>query len=336
MKIQRLFIYPVKSLQPVEVSTAEITNEGLRFDRQYILAKPPNERSNGIAEHITIKNNYRLGPFHTSIDKTWSKLRIVHTLAQDNTTLTVPLTPSPLTLLNAKVYQVSIFGTCAPGIDMGKDASNYFSQHLGQPVMMLYIGGNGQREIPGSVYSQKSISPSLTIAVNEKLQPQKLRFADAAPLLITSTASEEDARCRLPPSARGEDLIIRLRPNIHVDVGTEQDPWDEDFWSMLTIRCQTDRAQEVSVRCLFKTVRCLSLNIDLTKGGMIATNRQLYGLLAKDRRVNEKAPHKPVFGQYACAGPCGAVLRVGDEVEVVDTLSRLGTPATPATPTTPG
>ncbi|KAI7098111.1 hypothetical protein KC343_g22640, partial [Hortaea werneckii] len=33
MKIQRLFIYPVKSLRPVEVKSAEITNEGLRFDR---------------------------------------------------------------------------------------------------------------------------------------------------------------------------------------------------------------------------------------------------------------------------------------------------------------
>ncbi|KAI7684553.1 hypothetical protein KC353_g21141, partial [Hortaea werneckii] len=30
MKIQRLFIYPVKSLRPVEVKSAEITNEGLR------------------------------------------------------------------------------------------------------------------------------------------------------------------------------------------------------------------------------------------------------------------------------------------------------------------
>jgi hypothetical protein len=80
--------------------------------------------------------------------------------------------------------------------------------------------------------------------------------------------------------------------------------------------------QEVSIRCLFRTVRCLCLNADLTKGGMIAINRQLYGSLAKDGRVNEKFPSqscrlsqifssprltqypdKPVFSQYACAGP---------------------------------
>lgn len=39
---------------------------------------------------------------------------------------------------------------------------------------------------------------------------------------------------------------------------------------------------------------------------------------------------KPVFGQYACAGPSGAVLRVGDEVEVTERLtSRSVTPMSP-------
>ena len=117
---------------------------------------------------------------------------------------------------------------------------------------------------------------------------------------------------------------------------------------MLTIRSQVDRAQEVSVRCLFRTVRCLSLNVDLEKGGMIATNRQLYGLLARDRRTNDKFPReylslarflfrllandridKPVFGQYACAGPSGALLRVDDEVEVIERVSRASTPISP-------
>ena len=44
---------------------------------------------------------------------------------------------------------------------------------------------------------------------------------------------------------------------------------------------------------------------------------------------------KPVFGQYACAGPSGAVLRVGDEVEVTERISRNNTPSqSPITPAT--
>nr|POE56693.1 mitochondrial amidoxime reducing component 2 [Quercus suber] len=319
MKIQRVYV-------------TEITNEGLRFDRQYVLVKPPRSETGGLAEHITIKWNFQLGLFHTAIDNSWSKLTVTHLQADDeHAILTLPLTPSPLSLLTANVFEVSIFGTKAPGIDMGDNAAHYFTHHLGFPTRLLYIGGNGQRDIPGSVYIPRHYR-ALSIAVNSNLQPQKLRFADAAPLLITTTASEEDARRRLPPSARGEDVIVRFRPNIHVDVGHEYPPYDEDGWGMLAIRSQTDQNQEVTVRCLYRTVRCLSLNVDLSKGGMITTNRQLYGLLARDRRTNENHPHKPVFGQYACAGPSGALLRVGDEVAITERVSNPPTPMTPESP----
>lgn len=305
------------------------------------------------------------------IDQSWAKLTITHVHAEERAAVTVPLTPSPVSLFNADVFHVSIFGTKAQGIDMGTEASEYFSHHLGKPVRLLYIGGNGQREIPGAVFMPKHKYRALSIAVNDKLQPQRVRFADAAPLLITSSASEEDARQRLPPSARGEDLIVRFRPNIHVDVGGEVEPYDEDRWDLLTIRSKMDSAQEVSVRCLFRTVRCLSLNADLAKGSMITTNRQLYGLLAKDRRVNELFPReiifilislfllfalpraneraskltnvhsfilhadKPVFGQYACAGPSGAVLRVGDHVEVSGRVDHPISPMSAGSPITP-
>lgn len=38
---------------------------------------------------------------------------------------------------------------------------------------------------------------------------------------------------------------------------------------------------------------------------------------------------KPVFGQYACAGPSGALLRVGDEVHVTERVSFANTPISP-------
>ena len=283
----------MKSLGPVEVDAAEITNEGLRFDRQYVLVKLP-KTPGGLAEHITIKSYFHLGLFKTKIDKSWSKLTITHMSAKENPTITIPLTPSPLGLFGATTYPVSIFGTKAIGIDMGEKIASFFSQHMEMPLRVLYIGGTGHREIPGAAFVPKHFE-SLVISANDKLQPQRIRFADAAPLLITSTASEEDARRRLPPVARGEDVIVRFRPNLHVDVGSEEKPYGEDSWHMLAIRSQTDPAQEVSVRCLFRTTRCLSLNADLSKGGMVATPQQLYGLLMKDRRVNEKFPRKHAY-----------------------------------------
>lgn len=218
---------------------------------------------------------------------------------------------------------------------MGDEASSYFTEHLGFEVRLLYIGGNGQRAIPGATNMFRRYG-AISAAAMDIFQPQRLRFADAAPLLVTTTASEEDARRRLPMAHRNEDVIIRFRPNIHIEVGQSGEAYDEDYWTLLSIRSKGDQGQEVSVQCLFRTVRCLSLNADLQNGTMIAAPRQLYGLLARDRRVNDKFPSefvllmpqctlirltilsdKPVFGQYACAGPSGAVLRIGDEVEVV-------------------
>jgi hypothetical protein len=107
-------------------------------------------------------------------------------------------------------------------------------------------------------------------------------------------------------------------------------PYDEDDWSLIVIRAESG---SVFVKCLFKTVRCLSLNVDIEKGAMAERERQLYGLLARDRRVNDAFPRKflsslshcrlnetdrPVFGQYAFAGPSGRILRVGDRVEVIE------------------
>jgi uncharacterized protein len=133
---------------------------------------------------------------------------------------------------------------------------------------------------------------ALSLALRQGMQPQRIRFADAAPLLITSTASQQEARSRLPKDHQGEDLILRLRPNIHIDVKSLVAPFDEDEWESLFVRPRDAGSPEVTIRCIFRCVRCLSLNADPDTGRMISRDRQLYGLLAKDRRVNELFPRK--------------------------------------------
>lgn len=70
LQIQRLFIYPIKSLKPVEVQQVEITNEGLRFDRSFVLVYPP-EDGELVAKHLTIKRVYQLALFQPEIDPSW-------------------------------------------------------------------------------------------------------------------------------------------------------------------------------------------------------------------------------------------------------------------------
>lgn len=194
--------------------------------------------------------------------------------------------------MEAKTYQVSVFGTTSEGVDMGSEAATFFSNHLNQPVRLLYIAGFGRREIPGAAYVRGQMN-ALSLRLHQSSsQPQRLRFADAAPLLVTSTASETDARLRLPHENQFEDVILRFRPNIHIEVDDNIRAYDEDLWKMLLIRGNPSKTQTVMVKCIFKCVRCLSLNVDFDTGGVVTTKRQMYGLLAKDRRVNRNFPRK--------------------------------------------
>lgn len=273
----------------MEVSLADITSEGFRFDRQYVVVKAPTGASSEPVEHLTIKTTFRLGLFQPIINDDWSELTIRCKLAESDHSITMPLTPSPLACLKAESRTVSIFGTAAQGVDMGDGPAAFFTKHLGISSRLLFISGNGRREIPGIAYIPKQLT-SLTVHAGRDPQPQRIRFADAAPFLVTSTASEDEVKSRLPEDERDEDIILRLRPNIHIDVGKDIVPFDEDDWRELVVTSASDEKQQATIRCVFTCPRCLSLNVDLGTGTRAPRERQLYGLLAKDRRVNTAFP----------------------------------------------
>ncbi|MBE3045574.1 MOSC domain-containing protein [Candidatus Bathyarchaeota archaeon] len=273
---------------------AEITSEGFRFDRQYILIKTPENGPGDLAEHLTIKRLFTLALFQPSIHDNWSRLTIRHTTAQPESSITIPLTPSPLYCAQSISYTVSIFGTVATGIDMGDELAAFFGGHLGLNVRMLFIGGDGCREIPGAAFLA-SHAAALPSWPGGAAPAQRIRFADAAPFLITTSASEDEARSRLPRSSQSEDVIVRFRPNIHIAVDGDTPPFDEDDWKELAVFSGAGDTRKATIHCIFRTARCLSLNADLKTGRAACRNQQLYGLLAQDRRVNSVFPrkHKP-------------------------------------------
>ncbi|KAG7425052.1 Mitochondrial amidoxime-reducing component 1 [Fusarium oxysporum f. sp. raphani] len=306
MEIQRLFIYPIKSLLPVEVTYAEVTSEGFRFDRQYILIKEPDDHSSRVAEHLTIKKTFALALFQPYIHDDWSTLTVRHTKVEPESSITIPLTPSPLCCFQSRTYIVNIAGTSATGIDMGEVPASFFSKHLGQSIRLLFIGGDGSRTVPGT----SDLEPGIT-------KPgQRVRFADAAPFLLTSSSSEYEARSRLPFSCQTDDIIVRLRPNIHIAVGDDIPAFDEDHWRQLVVTSSYDGNSKAFICCMSQTTRCLSLNADLETGGGVSREKQLFGLLARDRRVLGTSPNRPVFGRYAYVIPVGITLRIRDKVTI--------------------
>lgn len=232
--------------------------------------------------------------------------------------MSVPLQPSHEDLESTTIYTVDLFGTQATGFDMGEEIATFFSKHLKQPARLIYIGRNGFRAVPLPSLIPRKPSKIPWLTGNEG-HAQQIRFNDAAPLLITTTTSEEETRTRLPQEYRDEDVLIRFRTNIHVDVSGVADfsAYEEDSWKKLIIISESSSAR-VDVDVVFRTPRCQSLNVDFETGGLLPTDRQLYKLLTKDRRVNPSFPSKPCFGVYGFAAPSGTTLSVGDEVQVVE------------------
>ncbi|KAJ9608808.1 hypothetical protein H2200_006579 [Cladophialophora chaetospira] len=357
MHIQRLFIFPIKSLLPVEVEEAEVTHTGFKYDRSFILidgAKANNQANqpSSLTRHLTIKTLSKLCLFQPSIDASSQShsspvLRVRHTLT--NSEIAFPLAPVLETLQHATEFTIEIFGTRATGIDMGNEIAAWFSNHLERSARLLYIGngGSGMRDIvapaliPRKQQSRSMLLSSWLHGEEEELHEQKIQFADAAPLLITTVSSERDASSRVPRETvmdGDEDVIIRFRSNIHIDnTASEAEhaqvmetgefslfpPYAEEQWKTLEI-FPTNTAESdapLHLDLVFNTVRCQSLNVDFRTGGLVPPERQLYKLLAKDRHINPAFPYKPCFGRYAFAEPFGRKVRVGDVVVVKERVN---------------
>ncbi|KIW72811.1 hypothetical protein PV04_00983 [Phialophora macrospora] len=348
-----------------------MSQTGLRHDRSFILIKDTEAEP---CEHLTIKTLSKLCLFQPSIESSpasgpFSMLRVTYTLTGSE--ITFPLTPDPQTLQGAQEFVVEIFGTRTTGVDLGDDVAAWFSKHLEQKARLLYIGGSG---IGAGIGMRDIVAPQLiprkprprtgllswlagTKRDQDELHTQKIQFADAAPLLVTTVSSEEDAKSRVPADADAEeggedDVIIRFRSNIHIEntvpprattgrplsddetqVQLLAAPYAEDQWKTLEIisgatPSSTNAAgkalEELPLRLdlVFNTVRCQSLNVDFRTGGLVPPEQQLFKLLAKDRRVNLMFPYKPCFGRYAFAEPFGRRIRVGDRVEIKEWVEK--------------
>ncbi|KAA8895800.1 hypothetical protein FN846DRAFT_922072 [Sphaerosporella brunnea] len=302
MEIQKLYIYPIKSCLPIAVAEAAITECGLQYDRQYVLVDLP-EGEAGELDVLTIKTRSELCLFQPTIDGENLVVRNTHA---PETSLTVPLDPSPESLAAAQRYPITLFSTSTVGIDMGDEAAAYFSAQLNVPTARLcYIG------------RPRDPHPMLTPSVDgdgKSKHPMKIRFMDVAPMLLSTTASIDEVTSRLPGSrftAAGPFDVTKFRPNIHVAVPEGTPAYDEEFWAEISVG-----EEKLRFDCTFNTARCLSVNVDYETGKQAAPEEQIYKKLMKDRRINPRFDFKPCFGRYCCCSAMGARIRVGDKITV--------------------
>ena len=165
---------------------------------------------------------------------------------------------------------------------------DWFAEYLGMGMSPVLLG------LPEHSMRQKEFSRG---------KAGHMACHDSSPLSILSVGSAGDLNLRLAnPVIPLESLCWRFRPNIIIDGCS---PHDEDGWNKIRIGSAILAIRKKIPRC-----------------GMIETDQatgkdEESGLLAALAKYR-KGPKGVEFGVYAYPELCGAPIKVGDAVEVIE------------------
>ncbi|HEV7205576.1 MAG TPA: MOSC N-terminal beta barrel domain-containing protein [Jatrophihabitans sp.] len=199
----------------------------------------------------------------------------------DDLQVTVPTsTPEPV-----RVHRSTVSASVAAA-----DANAWFSAIIGTPARLVHLGDPTQR----------ALNPRFA-------QPtDRVSLADGYPLMATSSASLDalnDLIAEGPRADEGPVPMMRFRPSLVVDGATA---WAEDGWRRLRIGAAEFRVVKGCDRCVMTTI----------DPDTAAKGKEPVATLARHRRFDGAT----WFGMQLIPDTPGATIRVGDDVEVVESV----------------
>lgn len=214
LKLTQIWIYPIKSLGGIRLSSAKVMGKGLQYDRRWMLV-------DGDGKFMTQRIHPTMALFSLTIDET--RMIITH----KEHSLTLFLNPSNL----SNPLNVQIWDDFVLAFEVSSEHSQWFTQRLGINCKLVYFPEENTRPVdPGY-----------------KVNDEQVSLADAYPFLIIGQSSLDDLNKRLlyPMSIR------RFRPNL---VFTGGDPYEEDTWRDFTIGSTRFVGVKPCSRCVLITV----------------------------------------------------------------------------------
>ncbi|GAB3094574.1 MOSC domain-containing protein [Aestuariicella hydrocarbonica] len=186
--IEQLTLYPVKSLRGIQVNDWPVTEEGLQFDRHWMLVMP-----NG--RFITQRQLPRMSLIDTAIDGDHLVLS-----AASKGEVKLPLQYTQ-TLNSQPVFSATVWRDECDVVEAAAAASAWLNQALRppQPLRLVAMAHDHQR-----VQSQPERFGANT----------HTRFADAAPFLVANNASLAALNHALTGKGMQPVDMRRFRPNI--------------------------------------------------------------------------------------------------------------------------
>lgn len=216
-QLQKIVIYPVKSLGGIGLTQARVGDRGLQYDRRYMLVD-----SNGL--FIT----QRKFPQLSQIKMMQHAGGFIATYRNNNrdNKIEIPFEPEYHGFIEATVWDdVFVVSLTDPVY------SEFFSDFLKMDVRLVYMPDSTSR-----FYNTPKI-------VNHGITS----LADAYPLLLIGTASLDDLNSKLDTPV----CMDRFRPNLIVST---QVPFEEDNFGQFRIAGQHFISVKQCSRCIMTTV----------------------------------------------------------------------------------
>jgi uncharacterized protein YcbX len=214
LKLEALFVYPVKSCRGLSLAASEVDRFGLRYDRAFMVV----DAESGV--FLTQRDEPRLARIAPRFAGATLELS-----AAGAGSVRVPLEPA-----DGPRRRVQVWRHEGDAIDQGEDAASWLSERFGRKRLVRMPADHARRVSPERAPFEAYTS-----------------FTDGYPFLLLGQASLDDLNRRLAAPLPVE----RFRPNLLVS-GAE--PYAEDGWRRIRIGSLEFAVVKPCDRCAITTV----------------------------------------------------------------------------------
>jgi uncharacterized protein YcbX len=215
LHISQLFIYPIKSLGGIEVTSAQVTDRGFKYDRRWMLVDQNNR-------FLTQREFAEMALLKVSMIE--DGLLVKHALHPD-TQIEIPLIPQ-----SDQTGEFTIWDDIVKGQFVNDKIDQWFSHAMNFKCRLVYMPEDSHREVSAKYASDKITS-----------------LSDGYPFMMIGQASLDDLNSRLADRLP----INRFRPNMVFSGGQA---FEEDTMAHIQINGINFFGVKLCARCPIPTI----------------------------------------------------------------------------------
>lgn len=284
IQVAGLFIYPIKSCGGISLSRSDISQAGLKYDRNWMVV-------DAAGRFLTQRSHPRLALVRT-------ELKLGELIVRAPGMLRLDILCDVIEDDDSVKRRVTVWRDEVDAVDEGDLAAHWFSAFLGEPCRLVKIHPDARR-----VADRARVDAWLAAHPDAEgyAQDNVFAFADGFPVLVTTQPSLDALNAQLRDGGNAPVGHDRFRPNVVLSGDLEA--FDEDVTAEL-------RIGEIGLALVKRCTRCEVPNTDQHTA---ERGTEPMATMAMFRAQPEGGI---IFGMNATVrAPAGAVLRVGDAVE---------------------